>query len=455
MPQRTHSGRLATIASVLALLTLASYGLLNLSHPWHLAQHELSLFNQLLIWLVSDDFVRGDTAVDAQTWHNYTHAFAGISTHTLLGAVALISCALQFVPGLRQRAPRWHRGVGAVAVVSTLASMGGAMVYLYQTPAQHVFSGEPFAAALWVQAISTLFALSLAIRSIRQRDIRSHMGWMTLLLAGLMTAPLLRIGYVLAGNLLSLRVAQVNAGVAVLLFPLATLLATWWMTHVGRHEFSLQAPKPSMIWPAWQALAWLGAATALHEGLLAPMGLDALTPWRTTADRLPLAAGVWGLATALLLPRLTPALKATMQGAPIDRPTLGLGMLASVGGGLIASQLPAESNNQIGQLCFWYGLALSGLAMSAAGLMWQRQSKQLSPWRVLTLAAWFTPSMWLPVGLALSWTGWSASAIQTATLTITWGMFFWHGFVSGFGLPMPGVPVASAHAGKPAGKSAA
>jgi uncharacterized membrane protein YozB (DUF420 family) len=436
-------GRAARAISLFALLIVALYALINLSYPWRLTHQDPSLINLILARLVSHDFVFGDASIVAQATRNYERAFAGISTHTLLGALGLMLCTLQFIPALRRRAPRVHRAVGAVAALSVLAAMIGAMAYLYKTPAREVFSGEPFAAALWVQAISTLYSLGLAMHNIRQRNIRAHMGWMALLFTSLLTAPLLRIEYTVVGNWLPYNIAQANAGVAITLFPQAILLATWWMTRIGRRDISLLSPNPSMAWSAWRVLGWLGAATALHEGVLAPLGLDALAPWRTAAERLPLIAGLWGVSAALLMPRLTSAMQSAMWGQAIDRPTLGLGLVSSIGALLIASQSPSQDYNQIGRLFFWGSWGTLGVIMAGAGLLWRREDGQLSPWRVLTLAAWLTPAMWLPVGLALSWTGWPTSAIQTATFTICYGLLRpW------IGLPLPGVPAAQTQAGQ-------
>jgi len=447
--QRPH--RAVVVISLLGLLTAALYGLISLNYPWHILRQELSLSNQLLVALVSRDFVLGDTSIGLAALRNYTRAFAGISMHTVLGGLSLCLCALQFIPALRRRAPALHRAVGKLAVLSICAAMVGAMVYLGITPAHEVFSGEPFAVALWVQAVSTLMTLGLAIKAIRERHIRAHMGWMALLFAGLLTAPLLRIEYIAVGHLLPhLNIAQANAGLAVILFPQVVWLMAWWMLYVGRTDLPLLTPHPTLHWPALRIMGWLGAATVLHEGLLAPWGLDGLSPWRTAAERLPVLAGLWALASALLLPRIHAELRAVLRQQAIGHTTLWLGVAASMGALLTASQLPAGDYNQIGRQFYWAGAGIMGLLISVSGMVWRQTGPAHTPVRVLSLMSWLMPAMWAPMAWALSWTGWPAGAVLTATLTLCAGLFAWHGFASAFGLPMPGVPAPTPQTGETA-----
>lgn len=443
MRQTPRSGRAVTALSLLALLIAALYGLMSMSHVWSLVHQQLTLSNQLLIKLASRDFVLGDLNVGLVALRNYSRAFAGISLHTFLAGMGLTLCTLQFIPSLRRRWPKVHRVIGLFAALAVVGGMAGAMAYLYVTPAHDVFSGEPFEAALWVQAMTTLFALGMAIQAIRARQVRIHMGWMALLFASLLTAPLLRIEFAIAGNWLPYNIAQANAGLAVILFPQAVLIMSWWMQHIGRHDVPLLPPQLSLPLPALRVLAWLGVATALHEGLLAPLGLDLIATWRSPAERLPLIAACWAVSTSLLLPRLVHELPAILQGRALRYSTLVLMALAATGAMLIGRQLPDQDYHQIGRLFFWMGLGVLGWGLSLAGLIWRQEGTTLTPWRILSVMSWFTPAMWLPMALSLAFTGWSSSAIHTSTLTLSLGLFAWHGFVSAFGLPMPGVPASS------------
>lgn len=444
-----RTARITTIVSLSGLLIAALYGLMSMSYPASLVLMKLPLSAQLVIHTVSEKFVLGDTKAIAQSTINYTRAFFGISLHTALGGLALLMCTVQFVPAIRRRSLALHRAVGKVAVTGVALAMVGAIIFLSKTPAKDVFSGEPFAAALWVQAVSTLMTLSLAIKAIRERQIRAHMGWMALLFATLLTAPLLRIEYIVFGNLLpQFNLPQVNAGIAVILMPQVVWLVSLWMRHVGQADMPLLRPHPTLHWPALRALGWMGAATALHEGLLAPMGLDLLGHWRSAAETLPTTAALWAAPTALMLPRIHDELRSVLRHQPISMLTLSLGIAASVGALMMLPQLPSQDNNQIGRLFYWGASGVTGLALCAMGLCWRKALPVHTPLRTLALMSWLTPAVWAPFAGLLWFTGWQASPVITATLTLSGGFVAWHGFASAFGLPMPGVPAPSPQTGE-------
>lgn len=441
--------RSARVMALLALLVAALFGLASLVYPISMLQGQWPLVSQLMAALVSRDFVMGDPQTMQQVIHNYTRGFLGISAHTALGGLALSACTLQFIPTLRRRHPRVHRAVGMVAVGSTVGAMVGAMAYLWITPATDTVSGPAFAAALWLQAVTTLFALVLAVVSIRRREIRAHMSWMALMMASLMTAPLLRIGDVIVGWLLPLNLTQATAGLAVILMPQAVLLMAWWMQRVGRLDMPLLPPQLSMLPAALRALVWLGVGTVLHEGLLAPWGLDALAHWRGADVRLPGIAGIWALSSAVLLPSLLRELPEVLRGRPMSARTLLLMAAAACGALLIAGQIQGQSLNQIGHRFYWAAFGASSLAWSMAGMLWRDSGSRVQTnWRILGLMNGLTPTVWLPYALALGLTGWPAATITTGVLTLSWGFFAWHGFVTAFGMPMPGVPATTPQTGQ-------
>lgn len=436
------------LLAMLALIVAALFGLASLAYPLNMLQGQWPLVSRLMAALVSPEFVMGNAQAMQQAIHNYTRGFLGISAHTALGGLALSACTLQFIPSLRRRHPRVHRAAGMVAIASTVGAMVGAMAYLWITPATDTVSGAAFAAALWLQAVTTLLALGLAVASIRRREVRAHMGWMALMMASLMTAPMLRIGDVIVGWLLPLNLTQTTAGLAVILMPQAVLLMAWWMQRVGRLDLPLLQPQLSLLPGALRALVWLGVATVLHEGLLAPWGLDALAHWRGAEVRLPGIAGIWALSSALLLPRLLHELPEVLRGRPMQARTLWLMATAACGALLIASQLQGYSLNQIGHRFYWAAFGSCTLAWSLAGTLWRGTSRVQTNWRILGLMNTLTPAVWLPYGLALGLTGWPADTITTGVLTLSWGFFAWHGFITAFGLPMPGVPATTPQTGE-------
>jgi Predicted membrane protein (DUF2306) len=436
------------LLALLTLLVAALFGLASLVYPINMLQGQWPLVSRLMAALVSRDFVMGDPQTMQQVIHNYTRGVLGISAHTALGGLALSACTLQFIPSLRRRHPRVHRAVGLVAVASTVGAMIGAMTYLWITPAAETVSGAAFAAALWLQAVTTLLSLGLAVASIRRREIRAHMGWMALMMASLMTAPLLRIGDVIVGWLLPLNLTQTTAGLAVILMPQAVLLMAWWMQRVGRLDLPLLPPQLSMLPSALRVLAWMGVATVLHEGLLAPWGLDALAHWRGAEVRQPGIAGIWAVSSALLLPSLLHDLPEVLRGRPMQARTLLLMASAACGALLIAGQIQGHGLNQIGHRFYWAAFGACSLAWSLAGMLWRGHSRVQTSWRILGLMNGLTPAVWLPYALGLALTGWPADTITTGVLTLSWGFFAWHGFATAFGLPMPGVPATTPQTGE-------
>lgn len=436
------------LLALLTLLVAALFGLASLVYPINMLQGQWPLVSRLMAELVSRDFVMGDPQTMQQVIHNYTRGVLGISAHTALGGLALSACTLQFIPSLRRRHPRVHRAVGLVAVASTVGAMIGAMTYLWITPAAETVSGAAFAAALWLQAVTTLLSLGLAVASIRRREIRAHMGWMALMMASLMTAPLLRIGDVIVGWLLPLNLTQTTAGLAVILMPQAVLLMAWWMQRVGRLDLPLLPPQLSMLPSALRVLAWMGVATVLHEGLLAPWGLDALAHWRGAEVRLPGIADIWAVSSALLLPGLLHDLPEVLRGRPMQASTLLLMATAACGALLIAGQIQGHSLNQIGHRFYWAAFGACSLAWSLAGMLWRGTSRVQTNWRILGLMNGLTPAVWLPYALGLALTGWPADTITTGVLTLSWGFFAWHGFATAFGLPLPGVPATTPQTGE-------
>jgi hypothetical protein len=177
----------------------------------------------------------------------------------------------------------------------------------------------------------------------------------------------------------------------------------------------------------------------VHEGLLAPQGFDLLAHWRSPAERLPQVAALWALASCAVLPRIQAALRDALWDEPIAFDLLAVQALAAMGALLVATALPSQTPNQVGALFFWGFSGVYGLASALAGLLWRGRGPQHRVWRSLVLMSWLTPATWLPTAAVLALTGWSFAAVQTSVYILGLGYTFWQGFVTAFGLPMPGL----------------
>lgn len=102
----------------------------------------------------------------ANAWLAYAHILPGI--------LYLLLAPIQLWRTFRNRHLAWHRRIGRVALVAGLTS--GVFALLFG--ARLAFGGTLQAAASVVFGLYFLFALVLAYRAVRRRDIRTHRRWM-------------------------------------------------------------------------------------------------------------------------------------------------------------------------------------------------------------------------------------------------------------------------------------
>jgi hypothetical protein len=435
-----------------ALAITIAYGLMNTSYPWTLLSGQVAWSNQMLMALVSPDFVSG--AHDTPQWlANYARALGAIATHAGIGGLALSLCALQFVPGLRQRSPRAHRLIGWLAVGATLLSMAGAFAYLAATPLKDIFAGPTFGIGLWLLAISTSMSIVMGVVTARQRHWREHMGWMTMTGALLLTAPLLRIGDVLLGRLLPAHSPlHIDDAANLLVGGLNTLgmwACLWWVQRAGQRE--LPPPAARAVFPpaAWMGIAALGVALIAHEALLAPLGLDLVTALghaRSAADMLPRAALPWALLTLMVLPEAARVLRDEAWHQGDARLPRSLAILA-LAQGLTALWAASpwgmggwQTHNQATLTGVW---AVSGAVMvvwSLAALAGRLDGRDASRARLLGLIQLLAPGAWALMLPLLPWWGLDAGTILAVAAMLGQGWVTWYGGASALGLTLPGMP---------------
>ncbi|MBX3271044.1 MAG: DUF2306 domain-containing protein [Sandaracinaceae bacterium] len=98
--------------------------------------------------------------------------------HILSASAYLVLGALQFLPGLRRRRPRWHRVAGrALAPLGIAAALSGIWMTLAYPPGEH---DGPALDALRIGAGAAMVAwLVLGVAAARRRDLTAHGAWMT------------------------------------------------------------------------------------------------------------------------------------------------------------------------------------------------------------------------------------------------------------------------------------
>lgn len=149
-----------------------------------------------------------------------------LGLHAALAGICMVFGALQFVPGVRKRFPRWHRRLGLIFVVFGLIAMLLSVVYLIRTPPTDTYGGLTFYLGLWLLAIAVSGALCMAMFHILRRDISQHQVYMALAYGLMLTAPLLRYDWIGLGVFLhdELSFNEINYAVNVFLIPQSYLL---------------------------------------------------------------------------------------------------------------------------------------------------------------------------------------------------------------------------------------
>lgn len=149
---------------------------------------------------------------------------AVLALHIIFGSFCLIFGAFQFWPTFRRRHPKWHRGFGAVYIITVQISMVLAMVYLVRTPVTMVIDNLFFATGLWLLAITVTLSLWMSIYSLVRKQFAQHQAWMCINYGLLLATPLQRFGWLAFGALFpNSRWTETNYAVTGTLIPLSMM----------------------------------------------------------------------------------------------------------------------------------------------------------------------------------------------------------------------------------------
>jgi len=343
--------------------------------------------------LTSEDYSFGRASVVADMYPHYRDLIGSLSLHTMLGGGAMGLAVLQFVPWLRRRHRRAHRALGAVVIVAVIASMTGSIAYLAQTPLDRIYASPGFGLVLWALALATLAWTGLAILAIRRRDFRSHMGFMALMMANLLTAPMLRVEWALFGMITPFDMHGVNQGSTTFLGLVTVLLMATWMARVGDADLPARPRTLPLAARSLTVLRVTAALAIVHEALLAPFGVDALVAWREAGERLPSVAALWGLPVLWLLWRLPGDLAAVVERRAVPLPAQVLAAASALGAVLIGISHPQVGADAIGLAMYW--TALGALTLLLLACSRRADSPWTAFWILLALIPSFWPAVWL------------------------------------------------------------
>lgn len=429
----TRAPRARSFAWGLAALGCVLFGVMAMQFNFALREDHAGWWTRVQTALTSEAYSEGAASAHAM-YPTYRRALTAMSSHTLLGGLAITVAVAQFVPALRRRYRVAHRVAGGLVILIAAASMMGALFYLARTPLAAVYASPAFGLALWALALACLGALAAAVLAIRRRDFRSHMGFMALMMATLLTAPVLRLEWALFGMLLPYDMHEINQGVVSSLAVICILVMTLWMHHVGARDLPARGralvPSKTVV----SLFAGGAAAVILHEGLFAPLGLDVLGGWRGETAALPRLALVWALPAAWLAWRVPDEIARVLAGQSLTRGSQLLLALVALGALIIAMNHPQQPVDALGMRFYWAAYGGIGFVLLWAG-QWSRDADE--PWRLLVLfmalapALW--PALWLvahlcaqPFAVAM----WFAATVALTTMTT-------YAFLTAFGVRLP------------------
>ena len=169
--------------------------------------HTSNLSDKALAVLVSPEFAYGEGSGTLSDNNGgqmrvYLQHFAAMFSHTIAGSVAIVLGLAQFSTTLQFRYPALHRLLGRLYILCAMVIAWSSRSFLMDAmPNKEVFSGDPFAYMLASLSVGLLGTIAFAMYAIWNRDIGSHREFMVLNYAFMLSAPVLRVEWVILGRL--------------------------------------------------------------------------------------------------------------------------------------------------------------------------------------------------------------------------------------------------------------
>ncbi|MGC0314470.1 DUF2306 domain-containing protein [Kitasatospora acidiphila] len=130
--------------------------------------------------------------------------------HSVLGGLLMVLGPAQLLSAVRRRI-RLHRAMGVLFTATVYASMAGAADYLLRTRPADAFSGPTFWIVLATILVGTVLSATMGVIAALTRRPDLHQRWTLLCYGYLMTAPVLRLEWmVLPFVFPGLSVAEIN-----------------------------------------------------------------------------------------------------------------------------------------------------------------------------------------------------------------------------------------------------
>jgi hypothetical protein len=227
---------------------------------------------------------------------------------------------------------------------------------------------------------------------------------------------------------------EVNQGVVASLAVLCNLIMALWMHHIGAGDLPARRRESVPTAPLLKFFGYGAAAVIVHEGLLAPHGIDLIAAWRAAGESLPAVAAVWAVPAAWLAATAPREIARVVAGHTPSRLSHTLLVVTGLTALLIAVRHTEAAVDTVGLRFYWtaYGLVTLGLLLAA-----RFSTRADEPWTLLglflALAPVLWPALWLVAWLcAQSFTVamWFAATVALAAMSA-------NGFLTAFGVRLP------------------
>jgi uncharacterized membrane protein len=155
--------------------------------------------DKVMAVLVSPEFAYGEgSAHGTKEMAALYRNIATMKPHMQAGSVAVVVGLAQFSPTLQFKYPVVHRSLGRLYGLCMAIVIGSSASFLFETaPRKEILSGEAFGQTLSMLTTAVPATMLFALQAIWKGDISSHREFMTLNYSMMLSAPLLRVVWIL------------------------------------------------------------------------------------------------------------------------------------------------------------------------------------------------------------------------------------------------------------------
>ncbi|MBC9228812.1 DUF2306 domain-containing protein [bacterium SPL81] len=159
------------------------------------------LWDHFFVWFVGEQHALGIGSTEIEQAIPYMQSRVPMLFHAFFGGLSILIAIYQFYKPYRLKYPQMHKFLGKLQVVVVTITVFGSILYLINTSAADTFSGISFHYLLWLLAIGTLLSLYLAVWAIIKKQVMVHQTLMIFNFGALLSAPVLRLEWLIIGQI--------------------------------------------------------------------------------------------------------------------------------------------------------------------------------------------------------------------------------------------------------------